>query len=207
MSAVTEDDDNDTIIEHIILVAHNGRRFDIPFLFRQFQQLNVNVPQSLMDRLYILDTYEMARGCYVRYNMNAPENYKLATLYTYCTGLELGDNAHRADGDVAATIRILIFSRFWFHRLDFCHKIDLDGKVTTYFITVHHHINPNDDSDTDSSTNSSSSNDSGAEDGNVNDDYIKVSVTETMGWQMNVGMGDVEHNIFLKSNYRRIPID
>jgi hypothetical protein len=66
--------------------------------------------------------------------------------------------------------------------------------------------------DTDSSTDSSSSDDRGAKDDNdenmnvtVKDDNVGL-LTESMGWPMNVAMGDVETQHFLKNNYCRILI-
>ena len=75
-------------IEHIILVAHNGRVFDIPFFMQQLLTHEM-VDQFLEDaRLgFDLDTLQVARnGILDNRSVGVPSAFNLPTLFQYVTG-------------------------------------------------------------------------------------------------------------------------
>jgi DNA polymerase III epsilon subunit-like protein len=47
-------------ITSVIMVAHNGRRFDVPFLLHQMKLHKVLWPNQLKDILYLIDTWDLA---------------------------------------------------------------------------------------------------------------------------------------------------
>ena len=157
------EDENSSYCKHIVLVAHNGQRFDVPFLFKHFHHFQINKWLDIFNKLYILDTLMLAKHCVQLNNLPVPDNYKLSTLFNYCSNNELGDKAHRADVDVKATHQILIHKPFWNFRLDKIYKIDGFGKVDKRYTTqqsvvpIINTFSPIDDSDTDSSSSSDSS--------------------------------------------------
>ena len=57
-----------------VLVAHNGNRFDIPFLTRRLEVSNLQLPTTVK---FKLDTLELARSVL---QSTLPPNYKLVTL-------------------------------------------------------------------------------------------------------------------------------
>jgi hypothetical protein len=140
------EENNSTEIKHIVFVAHNGRRFDIKFLFIKLIMFNISMFGDLVSKSYILDTVELAKQCPKK---TIPKNSKLSTMYNYCTGMELGDSAHRAMADVLATVKVLQYESFWKYRGQCVYKVDRYGTVmdpcTTY-------LQPNNDSDTDEET-------------------------------------------------------
>jgi hypothetical protein len=73
-----------TEVKHIVFVAHNGRRFDIKFLFVKLNMLNISMFSDLVSKSYILDMVELAKKCPKK---TIPENYKLSAMYNYCTGM------------------------------------------------------------------------------------------------------------------------
>jgi DNA polymerase III alpha subunit (gram-positive type) len=99
-------------VKHMVFIAHCGRQFDMPFLMRQCQRCSVRLEQAFLDKLYLLDTWESAKGVS---NANPflpwPPIYKLATLYQHVFGKEIGDDTHRRHVDVEATIVICSFIR------------------------------------------------------------------------------------------------
>jgi hypothetical protein len=134
-----------------VLIAHCGRRFDLPFLMCQCQRCSVRLEQAFLDKLYLLDTWELAKGVSsANPFLPWPPNYKLATLYQHVSSKEIGDDAHRAHVDVEATIPILLHELFWNNHNLYFHKVDVNGIISSNLITVAHVPTLNDDSDTDS---------------------------------------------------------
>jgi len=123
-----DDDDDETSRENdgsglrdIVLVAHNGNRFDIPFLFKSFEVYSVDI--SGIPFKGKIDTIDLAK-CAIRADstMRVPDNYQLATIYKYVTGQSL-DNGHRAISDAKATLFILQCESFWAKRKEVCKAI------------------------------------------------------------------------------------
>jgi DNA polymerase III epsilon subunit-like protein len=119
--------EHNIIIEHYIFVAHNGRAFDMHFLFQKFQLYNVNY-DALRNKSYILDTLELCRKTMKKLNMPIPPNQKLATMYHYVTDTNMGEG-HQSMVDVDATIEILLYDRFWNERGNYIHRVDDNGCI------------------------------------------------------------------------------
>ena len=98
-------------VPNVILVAHNGSKFDIPFLvssIRRCQKHNL-----LNHRLFqnYIDTLELAKRVGQKQRA-VPSNFRLNTIYQFITGNNI-TNAHRAYGDVQATCVLLKHPIFW----------------------------------------------------------------------------------------------
>jgi DNA polymerase-3 subunit epsilon len=78
-----------------VLVGHNIRRFDLPFLAAHFAAVGLPPPDH-----ELLDTLELARATL------ALPNYKLGTIATHF-GIPVA-GAHRAAADVAITRQVLL---------------------------------------------------------------------------------------------------
>ena len=106
--------ENRISVERIILVAHNGKRFDIPFLLTSMERHNIPNICSLDDRFGILiDTLELSKkGIRSVASRSVPASYSLGNLYQHITGQNL-DNSHRAMSDVEATCSIMQYAPFW----------------------------------------------------------------------------------------------
>jgi DNA polymerase III epsilon subunit-like protein len=108
--------------ENIILVGHNKKVFNIPFLIHQLSE------HGIADRLFQdgrfglgIDTLNVARKG-IRNNksgIGVPSVYNLPTLYQFVTGL-LPLTWHRAMADVKATATIFCFPIFWDTRYEMC---------------------------------------------------------------------------------------
>jgi Transposase IS4 len=129
----------------------------------------------------------------------APQNYKLSTIYQHVTGNEIGPNAHRAHVDVDATIPILLHPPFWTNQSEYIHKINVDGQITSNFITVAHVPEFNNDSDTDSNSGSSQSSDGSVvsldvenQPTNQAENQIPTDVEVPLGWQRDTPFQDVD---------------
>jgi DNA polymerase III epsilon subunit family exonuclease len=81
-------------IEDAVLVGHNIRRFDLPFLMAHFSRLILSWPGN-----DVLDTLELARA-----RLDLPD-YKLSTVAAHLAIPTAG--AHRAAADVAITREVL----------------------------------------------------------------------------------------------------
>ena len=141
------------IVEYIIFVGHHIRRFDMPFLFYHLMITNNSFPESLKNKFYLLDTLELARGTIERNGLPFPNDYKLVTLYNYCTDKDFSEEAHRALADVNATTEILLYPTFWFERMNNIWKINSEGyteQLITGLTYKSDIATPNVDSDTDS---------------------------------------------------------
>jgi hypothetical protein len=108
----SEDDHNE--INHVILVAHNGKVFDIPFFI---QQLSVHQMTELFfgDKRFgmAIDTLQVARHV-IRTNSShgIPSAFNLPTLYQFVSGVT-PELSHRALADVKATATVFRFEIFW----------------------------------------------------------------------------------------------
>ena len=114
-SATTFQVEKRTRIDNIILVAHNGKRFDIPFLLTSMKRYNLPDMWSEEERFgFSIDTLELSKKGIqsVASWRSVPNSYGLGALYQYVTGTEL-QSAHRALNDVDATSQILQYTPFW----------------------------------------------------------------------------------------------
>ena len=109
---------NELPIHHIILVAHNGRHIDVPFLLKPMDKYGKTGIWSQVPRFgYAIETLELARNA-IRIapcrelRGGIPSSYSLGSLYQYLTG-EMLSSAHRAEADVIATIKIFLHKLFW----------------------------------------------------------------------------------------------
>lgn len=137
----------------IVFVAHNGKRFDVPFLFHHMSRYKVTEFDKLKDLSFVLDTLELARNIVQKQSLPIPDKYTLSSLYYYVTKNTL-ENAHRAHVDVSATVDVLLYPLFFENRYDCIYKVNLDGlsipknvsRTVPVFTPAEQ---PNDDSDTD----------------------------------------------------------
>jgi DNA polymerase III epsilon subunit-like protein len=101
-------------IEHIILVAHNGKSFDIPFFIQQLSKHNML--DLLFDDArfgYGIDTLQVARKAVKNHpDSSVPTSYSLPTLFQFISGAPPA-LSHRAMADVKATIYVLRYKIFW----------------------------------------------------------------------------------------------
>ncbi|OGL61187.1 hypothetical protein A3E96_02840 [Candidatus Uhrbacteria bacterium RIFCSPHIGHO2_12_FULL_46_13] len=84
-----------TFIAGTVLVGHNIRRFDMPFIAAHFQALDLRMPDN-----ELCDTLELAREY-----LTLP-NYKLGTVAAHFNIPTAG--AHRAAADVSITRQVLL---------------------------------------------------------------------------------------------------
>ena len=107
-------------VEHVILVAHNGKAFDFPFFL---QQLSVHqmLDHFLQDARFGfgLDTLQIARKG-IQNNLatvGVPSAYNLPTLFQFVTG-KSPQLSHRAMADVKSMLSVFKYDVFWKTRLD-----------------------------------------------------------------------------------------
>jgi hypothetical protein len=101
-------------VEHLILVGHNGKSFDIPFFVRQLSANNMENAFFRDKRFgFGIDTLQVARRA-IKENksLDVPQSFQLGILYQYVSGREI-QGWHRATADVKSTISILHFEHFW----------------------------------------------------------------------------------------------
>ena len=102
-------------IDHIILVGHNARVFDIPFLVHHFYNYNLH-QQFFEDPRFEfgLDTMRIAKKAVAAgdKSIGIPTAYNLGALHQFVMGRNL-ENAHQALEDVKATIAIFRHEPFW----------------------------------------------------------------------------------------------
>lgn len=115
--AITYDDDDQCSIDHIILVGHNGKVFDIPFFINQLCIHDMDELFLGDDRFgFGLDSMRIAKESVRKRATNGvPSAYNLKTLYQFVTGKPM-ESSHRALDDVKATITVLRHEAFWEHR-------------------------------------------------------------------------------------------
>ncbi|KAJ7545207.1 hypothetical protein O6H91_09G110700 [Diphasiastrum complanatum] len=78
----------------VILVAHNGKRFDVPFIMKEFHDCSMEVPSWW----YFVDSLSLAREV-MKANGSKFTTLKLSSLHEYY-GLPSQGRAHRAMADV-----------------------------------------------------------------------------------------------------------
>ena len=161
-----ENDNNKQILD-IVFVAHNGRTFDVPFLMNHFIRFDIDTT-ILSNRLYLLDTLVISRKVVKDCKLEPPTNFKLNTIYNYCTKEDM-TIAHRAEPDVTATIKVFQHKPFFKKRKEFVFKVMDDASVFPYNEENAKQFSPNDDSDTDRSISSSSNSSSSTSSTDSND--------------------------------------
>ena len=124
-----ENDNNKQILD-IVFVAHNGRTFDVPFLMNHFIRFDIDTT-ILSNRLYLLDTLVISRKVVKDCKLEPPTNFKLNTIYNYCTKEDM-TIAHRAEPDVTATIKVFQHKPFFKKRKEFVFKVMDDASVFPY---------------------------------------------------------------------------
>ncbi|EFJ29104.1 hypothetical protein SELMODRAFT_440920 [Selaginella moellendorffii] len=87
--------------EPVILVAHNGKRFDVPFLLKEFQSCGIQVPEWWL----FLDSMPLAREAKKKFGYNW-RSLKLSVLHE-AYGLHSTERAHRAMADVNMLASVL----------------------------------------------------------------------------------------------------
>jgi len=101
-------------INHVILVAHNGKVFDIPFFIQQLSAHQMT-DFFLADKRFgmAIDTLKVARhGIRTNPSHGIPSAFNLPTLYQFVSGMT-PELSHRALADVKATATIFRFEIFW----------------------------------------------------------------------------------------------
>jgi DNA polymerase III epsilon subunit-like protein len=120
---------DDNTDDNIILVGHNGKVFDIPFLIHQLSD------HGITDRLFQdgrfglgIDTLHVAcKGIRNdKSGIGVPSAYNLPTLFQFVTGL-LPSTWHCAMADVKATATIFRFPIFWDTRSE-CNFFDFSER-------------------------------------------------------------------------------
>ena len=189
--------DNNIKIKHIIFVAHNGIRFDIPFLYQKIRVYNIELFYLMESKFYILDTIHLSKTTIKEKKLNIPDNYKLSSLFYYCTGKE-PTTSHRASGDVDSTINILLFKEFWNERSKHIHKIDIMGTIKKNKLTIipyEKKLIPNDDSDTDNESDDQSANSSVEQkddDSNCNENVNEIENNNSN--TINIEINEIDNN-------------
>jgi hypothetical protein len=101
-------------VEHILLVGHNSKSFDVPFFVKQLS-IN-NMANQFFDDCrfgFGIDTLQIAQKA-IKNNksLDVPLSFQLGVLYQYVSGRQI-EGWHRAAQDVNATISIFHFHHFW----------------------------------------------------------------------------------------------
>jgi DNA polymerase III alpha subunit (gram-positive type) len=100
--------DDDAPIDHIILVRHKAKVFDVPFLLHQMCEHGIAASFFQDGRFGLeIDTLNLARKaiCNDKSGIGIPSAYNLPTLFQFVTGM-LPLTSHRAMADVKATSTI-----------------------------------------------------------------------------------------------------
>ncbi|XP_042469479.1 exonuclease DPD1, chloroplastic/mitochondrial-like isoform X2 [Zingiber officinale] len=90
----------------VLWVAHSGRRFDVPFLVKEFQRCSMTIPEDWM----FLDSLALARQLVLANGCKLPSASLSALREHY--GIPLTGPAHRAMQDV--TVLCYVFQRITF---------------------------------------------------------------------------------------------
>jgi DNA polymerase III epsilon subunit-like protein len=107
-------------IGHIILVAHNGKGFDIPFFLQQLSKHNM-LDFFFDDRRfgYGIDTLQVARKAVKNHpDSSVPTSYSLPILFQFISGVP-PTLSHQAMADVKATMFVLQYKIFWETRQEY----------------------------------------------------------------------------------------
>jgi DNA polymerase III epsilon subunit-like protein len=199
-----EDDNGIGEVKSYVFVAHNGKVFDVPFLFKQLGIVNLIPSLSFLRKCYLLDTLQVVRGCVNQKLLTiVPENKKLATLYNYVSGNSLDDKAHRAAADTEATHLVLIYAAFWNERQKYIIPLDEEGMPITpakpRSQKTKQVINPNDDSDTDDDDETGDNRSEAVEEDNDCDNEEE----EQSGWSKDVTFEGVDTDSLFDNAFRR----
>ncbi|KAJ9185972.1 hypothetical protein P3X46_005538 [Hevea brasiliensis] len=106
---------------YVLLVAHNARTFDVPFLTNEFNRCGVDIPSNWL----FVDTVPLAREWMKSEGFKISSRVSLAVLRD-TFGIKLTGSAHRAMSDVN-TLSLV------FQRLTFDLKLTLDSLVAKSF--------------------------------------------------------------------------
>jgi DNA polymerase III epsilon subunit-like protein len=171
--------------DSIVFVAHNGKRFDVPFLFNHMKRHQVEEFDQLRDLSLVLDTMELAKKTVQKLSLPIPDSYKLSSLYYYITNTTLA-GAHRAHVDVSATVELFRYEQFYNNRCDCICKVNLDGlpisRTTERTVQVTTpNDQPNDDSDTDDGEDEESQRSTNEE---VSDGSVSSDEEEPLGYHV-----------------------
>ncbi len=213
--AIDIEDEKEYIIERYIFVAHNGHKFDVPFLFWKLQSSEMFQNSFIKEKSYVLDMLELAKGCAQQHDLIVPDNYKLSTLYNYVTTLQGIDNAHRAEADVLATVQILLFYRFWQERREYIRKVNTQGQVELRRTSQTTEIarpqgSPNDDSDTQEEDGYQTDTEMESDDEAVNPttdnnepDIVIGNDEHTVGWQRDTPFEGVDTTTLFTQEFQQ----
>jgi DNA polymerase III alpha subunit (gram-positive type) len=102
-------------VDDIILVAHNGRAFDVPFLMRSIACHNRERLWRDSHFGFTIDTLHISKQLFQNKATRQPTNQKLGTLFQFLTGKEM-ENSHRAMSDVKALYSVFRSELFWTNR-------------------------------------------------------------------------------------------
>ncbi|KAL2511801.1 Exonuclease DPD1 [Abeliophyllum distichum] len=105
----------------VVLIAHNARTFDVPFLKREFSRSSYEIPP---DWLFV-DTLPLARAVMKSKGSKVPSKVSLQALREYY-GIPLVGSAHRALSDVHSLALVL-------QRLTYDLKLPISGLLESSF--------------------------------------------------------------------------
>ena len=110
----------------------------------------------------------MAKSIIVEKKLIVPTNYKLQTIYQYCTKRNL-ENHHNAEHDVNATVTILKWPQFWSSRRKCMQPIDMQRiQNIQNNKNNRNYVHENNDSDTENNSDLEEGVDNSIYDTNVN---------------------------------------
>ncbi|MFM7529124.1 MAG: exonuclease domain-containing protein [Nodosilinea sp.] len=112
--------DENPHIDHVILVAHNGKAFDLHILLKQLWQYGI-LDDLFGDKRFglSLDTLIIARAVTKKKLMPVvPEAHDLKTLFQFVTQ-QPPATAHRAMADVSSTGTVFRYDHYWKNRKQF----------------------------------------------------------------------------------------
>ena len=86
----------------VLLVAHNGRSFDVPFLINEFSRCGIEIPENWR----FLDTLPLVRELIKSSGSKLPSGASLQAMRKFY-GIPLVGSAHRVLADVNVLSRML----------------------------------------------------------------------------------------------------
>jgi DNA polymerase III epsilon subunit-like protein len=195
-------------IGHIILVAHNGKGFDIPFFIQQLSKHNMLDLLFADGRFgYGIDTLQVARKTIKDHpKASVPTSYSLPILFQFISGVS-PTLSHRAMADVKATMYVLRYKIFWETRQECVFRFERpddlptpavlprpDDLPTPAVLPTQHAGEDNDDSDTSVSGDSQSSIGSSDDDSESSSDTEDDEFLTPSGdaWQNNANYSPLE---------------
>jgi DNA polymerase III alpha subunit (gram-positive type) len=112
--------DDNVPIDHIILVGHNTKVFDVPFLLHQMCEQGIAASFFQDGRFgFGIDTLNLARKsiCQDKSGIGIPSAYNLPSLFQFVTGM-LPLTSHRAMAGVKGTSTIFQFQNLFETRFE-----------------------------------------------------------------------------------------